>query len=350
MEPLPTETREWRVPKCTGIDALTMAEVPIPIPGPNEVLVKVHAVSLNYRDIMIVSAQYPGGAKDNVIPGSDAACEVVAVPPDEEKWKIGERVMANFCLTFLEGEINPEVIKGCLGSERDGVLTEYRVFPSEVLVRIPDHLTYEQASALPCVGVTAWNALQGPVPVKKGDTVLIQGTGGISILSMQIAHALSATTIITSSSNTKLARAKALGVDYTINYKETPDWELEVLKITEHKGVDHVIEVGGVSTILKSIASTRMGGSIHSIGFVAGFDDGGVKPLQITQNVLGKALNLRGVLIGSLAQFETLIQFIAEKKIVPAIDDTIFKFTEVKEAYAYVASQRHFGKVVVRCS
>jgi len=344
---LPTTTREYRVPKTGSIDYLTLTESPVPTPTANDVLVKVRAVSLNYRDILLVLGLYPG-AKENPIPCSDAAGEVVAIGDRVTKWKAGDRVMANFSIAHLHGDITPEIQAQSLGANADGTLTEYRILPAEGLVRIPEHLSFEQAATLPCAAVTAWNAFQGPVPLKGGDYVLIQGTGGVSVFGIQLAHAIGATVIATSSSNEKLEIAKKLGADFGINYKENPDWEKEVLKITGGKGVDHIIEVGGASTLLKSIASVRYAGWIHNIGFLAGFESD-VKPSDLTAGMLFKAAIFRGILVGTVSQFEDMNRLISSHKIIPVVDK-VFEFTQAKEAYQYLQSQKHVGKIVIRVS
>ncbi|THH26389.1 hypothetical protein EUX98_g7800 [Antrodiella citrinella] len=345
---LPSITREYRVSKrgLGSIDALTLiSDVPVPTPVANDVLVKIRAVSLNYRDLMLVLGLYPG-AKENTIPCSDAAGEVVAVGDRVTKWKVGDRVTVNFSTAHLHGDITPAIMAHSLGANADGTLTEYRSFPAEAVVSIPDHLTFEQAATLPCAGVTAWNALQGPVPLKGGDYVLVQGTGGVSVFGIQFAHALGATIIATSSSNEKLKVAKKLGADFVINYKENPDWEQDVLKITDGRGVDHIIEVGGTNTIIKSIKAVRHAGWIHNIGFLAGFDSD-VKPAEITGSLLFKGAIFRGILVGSVSQFEDMNRLISSHKIVPVVDK-VFEFAEAKEAYKYLESQKHVGKVVIR--
>ncbi|KAH8092188.1 hypothetical protein BXZ70DRAFT_951599 [Cristinia sonorae] len=340
-----TTTREYRVSKTGSIDGLELTEGPVSAPTGNDVLVKVHAVSLNFRDLMVVLGRYPG-TKENVIPCSDAAGEVIGVGDRVTKFKPGDRVMANFSPAHLHGDVDAEIQKASLGANSDGVLLEYRTFPAEGLVRIPEHLTYEQAATLPCAAVTAWNALHGPTPLKGGDFVLVEGTGGVSVFAIQFAHALGATVIATSSSDEKFGIAKKLGAAFTINYKKIPDWEQEVLKITGGRGVDHVIEVGGVATMLKSIAATRYAGWIHNIGFLAGLETE-VKASEITNVILFKAIMLRGILIGSVSQFEDMNRLISGQKIVPVVDK-VFEFTGAKEAYKYLQGQKHVGKVVIR--
>ncbi|KAI0758962.1 NAD-P-binding protein [Fomes fomentarius] len=339
---VPQKTREYRLPKVDGFHNLTLQEAAIPKLQATEVLLKVHAVSLQSRDLQIATGHYPFGQKENLVPGSDVAGEIVAIGQDIKGWKIGDRVTSSFFIDDFFGEINGET---CLGGPIDGVLTEYKVLPAHALVRIPEHLSYEEASTLPCAAVTAYNALFGPKPLKGGDIVLVQGTGGVSIFGLQIAVASGATVIATSSSDEKLQAAKKLGAAHVINYKKTPDWDKEVLKITSGRGVDHVIEVGGPGTLLKSLNAVRYGGSIHLVGFIAGQADVNSLPLQ----VLGKAALLRGILIGSRSQFEDLNRLISAVKLKPVVGK-VFDFERAQEAYAYLSSQKHVGKVIIKVS
>ncbi|EPQ55973.1 NAD P-binding protein [Gloeophyllum trabeum ATCC 11539] len=340
---IPTTTREYRLPKYDGYHNLTIKEATLPPPKANEVLVKIIAVSLQYRDLMVSKGQYPLGHKDNVVPGSDMAGEIIAVGADVAGFKKGDRVCANFALDHVYGDVNEQIKNTGLGAPIDGVLTEYRNFPAHSLVHIPAHLSYVEASTLPCAALTAYNALNGPTPLKAGDTVLVQGTGGVSIFALQLAKASGATVIATSSSDAKLKVAKELGADHLINYKQTPDWEKEVLRITEGRGVDHVVEVGGPGTLMKSLASVRYAGWVHVIGFVAGAGDTSNAPVV----ALSKAAMIRGILIGSRDQFEAMNRLIVANKLKPIVDK-VFSFEEAQEAYAYLESQKHVGKVVIK--
>ncbi|KAF9256863.1 GroES-like protein, partial [Marasmius fiardii PR-910] len=243
---LPSRTRSAFFPKVGRYKNLEFKETAIPALKSSEVLVKVHAVSLNYRDLMITRGSYVTSYQDGLIPCSDMAGEVLAVGGDITDWKIGDRVCANFCPEHLCGDLTEKSRDSQLGSgEVDGVLTKYKIFKEHSLVAIPEHLSYEEASTLPCAAVTAYNALIAPVPVKAGDTVLVLGTGGVSIFALQFAVVSGATVIVTSSSDDKLELAKKLGAHHLINYKRTPDWDQEVLKITDNRGVDYTLEVGG---------------------------------------------------------------------------------------------------------
>ncbi|PIL25844.1 hypothetical protein GSI_11597 [Ganoderma sinense ZZ0214-1] len=341
---LPKTTREYRLPKVDGFHNLTLQEAPIPKLKSTEVLVKVHAVSLQYRDLIVAKGQYPLGQKENPVPGSDMAGEILAVGEDVKVWQVGERVSSNFAVDHIHGEVTAEIKATGLGAPIDGVLTEFKVLPEHALVRIPEHLSYEEASTLPCAALTAYNALLGGNPILKGgDFVLVQGTGGVSIFGLQLAVASGATVIATSSSDKKLEVARKLGAKHLINYKTTPDWEDEVLKITNGRGVDHVLEVGGPGTIIKSVKAARYGGNVSVIGFVAGAGD--VSQLPVL--VLSKAINMRGILIGSRTQFEDMNRLIDAVKLKPVVDK-VFDFEHVRDAYEYQESQQHVGKVVVR--
>ncbi|KAH9833382.1 NAD-P-binding protein [Rhodofomes roseus] len=350
--PIPTTTREYRLLKPDGFHNLTLKEASVRTPRSTEVLVKVHAVSLQFRDIVVAKGQYPpAGQKDDLVPGSDMAGEILAVGADVKEWAVGDRVCANLCVDHVVGEVTDAMRLTGLGAPIDGVLTEYRIFPAHCLVKIPDGWTYIEASTLPCAAVTAYNALFGLNSLKAGDTVLVLGTGGVSVFGLQIAVASGATVIATSSSDSKLEVAKKLGAKHGINYKKTPDWEKEVLRITGGRGVDHVIEVGGPGTIGKSIASTRYGGSVNVIGFVA-------SPFLLllaragdTSNLPGQILSrgavVRGILTGSRKQFEDLVRLINATGLKPVVDK-VFAFEDLRAAYEYLESQQHVGKVCVQ--
>ncbi|RDX47683.1 NAD(P)-binding protein [Lentinus brumalis] len=331
---LPHVTREYRLPKVDGFHNLTLKEAPVPKLKSNEVLVKVHAVSLQYRDLIVAK-----------VPGSDLAGELIAVGEDVKGWKFGERICSNFATDHIYGDPTEEIEDTSLGGPIDGVLTEYKILPAHSLVRIPEHLTYEEGATLPAAALTAYNALMGAVPLKGGEIVLVQGTGGVSIFGLQLAVASGATVIATSSSNAKLEFAKKLGAAHLINYNETPDWDKEVLELTGGRGVDHVLEIGGPGTIVKSVNATRYGGQINVIGFVAGPSDLSQLPVL----VLAKAIHLRGILIGSRTQFEDMNRLISAVKLKPVVDK-VFDFEHLREAYEYLESQQHVGKVVVKVS
>lgn len=324
-----------------GVDELAIADLPIPEPGTGRVLVKIHAASLNYRDLMMIKGQYNPKLKMPLIPFSDGAGEVVAVGDGVTKWKAGDRVCPIFMQGWIDGEVEFKKARTALGGDLDGCLAKYRVFDENGLVAIPDHLSNEEAATLPCAAVTAWNALVESGKLKPGETVLLQGTGGVSIFALQFAKAMGAKVIITSSSDEKLDRAKMLGADITINYKENPDWDKAALEITEKRGVDHVIEVGGAGTLQKSLNAVKIGGHIAVIGVVAGKGEFSHIPIFM------KAIKLQGLFVGSRRMFEEMNAFISEHKIHPVIDK-VFEFDQAREALKTMEAASHFGKVVVR--
>ncbi|KAH7911144.1 hypothetical protein BJ138DRAFT_1179770 [Hygrophoropsis aurantiaca] len=339
---IPKSIREYRTQGDNHIN-LKLQESALNLPKANEVLVKIHAVSLQYRDLMASKGRYPGQKKD-LVPCSDMAGEIAAVGVDVTGWKVGDRVCANFALDHIHGDVNANIQKTGLGGQIDGVLREYINVPVHSLVRVPDHLSYEEGSTLPCAALTAYNALLGPTPLKGGDYVLVLGTGGVSIFGLQLAVASGAIVIATSSSDEKLKVAKKLGAHHVINYNTTPNWDDVVLEITGGRGVDHIIEVGGPGTIQKCIKSARYAGWIHIIGFVAQ----GESDLPI-RAAIGKALIYRGIQIGSVKQFEDMNRLITAQNIHPLVDK-VFPFEQAIEAYSYLESQKHVGKVVIKVS
>ncbi|KAF7364294.1 Alcohol dehydrogenase superfamily protein [Mycena sanguinolenta] len=342
---LPTTTRQYSYPQLGSFNNLVIQEVPVSAPKANEVLVKTHAVSLQFRDLMIANTTYPGGAIENLIPCSDMAGEVIAVGEDVKEWKVGDRVCANLLQDTLHNDSPNEL---GLGGAVQGVLTQYRTFPAETVVAIPSHLSYEEASTLPCAALTAYNALlSGYEPLKAGDTVLVQGTGGTSLFALQFAVASGATVIATSSSDEKLKIVTKLGAKHVINYKKTPNWAAEVVKLTNGIGVDHVVEVAGNATLGQSIASVRKRGSIDIVGVLGGLGD--VPAVDIVGPCIFKQLKIRGTYVGSVVQFKNMNKLIsANPEATRPIIDKVFEFDEVKAAYAHMESQSHVGKIVIK--
>ncbi|KZP33158.1 NAD-P-binding protein [Athelia psychrophila] len=340
---IPDTAREYRLPKyASGIQSLAIHHAPIAKPKPDEVLVKIHAVSLNYRDLAICTGHYPMEVKDAVVIGSDCSGEIVAVGDNvQTQWKIGDRVCVNVCPTHIHGPADAKIIATVLGGHEDGVLTEYKTFPESGLVRVPEHLSYEEASTLPVAGLTAYIALMGPVPLKGGDTVLVLGTGGVSMFALQFAVASGATVIATSSSDNKLAIAQKHGAHHLINYNKNPNWDEEVLKVTNGRGVDHIVEVAG--TLAKSFRSVSYGGWIHNIGFLA---EGGEQVNAGLTSIM-KGCVLRGILGLSVSQFEDMNRLISAAQIHPVVD-RVFPFEAVNEALEYLGSQKFVGKVVIK--
>lgn len=325
-----------------GIENLALVERAEPQPSANEVVVKFHAASLNYRDLLFVRGAYNPKARLPAVPFSDASGEVVAAGSDVKKWKVGDRVCPIFTQAWVEGSLSIEKRRTTLGGgDLDGVLREYGAFDENGLVKIPGHLSFEEAATLPCAAVTAWNALVVSGNLKAGDTVLTLGTGGVSVFALQFAKMHGARVIVTSSSDKKLEKAKNLGADEIINYKKTSDWDKEVLRLTNRIGVDHVVEVGGAGTLSKSLNSVRIGGHVAVIGVLAGA--GEFDP----RSVLMKAVRMQGILVGSRWMFEEMNKAIEGNRLKPVIDKT-FAFKEVSEALRYMESASHFGKIVVR--
>jgi NADPH:quinone reductase-like Zn-dependent oxidoreductase len=324
-----------------GLDSLTPIERPDPQPGYGQVVVRVRATALNYRDLIIDKGQNPA-ISFPVIPMSDGAGEVVAIGEGVTRVKVGDRVAGTFFQDWQAGEITSQIMKSALGGELDGMLAEYVVLNQNGVVILLDHLSYEEGATLPCAAVTAWHGLVSKGNLKAGDTVLILGTGGVSVFALQFAKLHGARTIVTSSSDAKLEQAKALGADELINYKTHPDWEAEVYRLTNKVGVDRVVEVGGAGTLEKSIEAVRYGGRISLIGVLTGFG-GEINPWLL----LGKSIALQGIYVGSREMFEAMNRAIAQAQLKPAIDRA-FPFTEARAAYDYLQSGSHFGKVVIR--
>jgi NADPH:quinone reductase-like Zn-dependent oxidoreductase len=323
-----------------GLDKLTMVERDTPKPGPGEVLVRLRAASINYRDIMMIAGNYNPKLKLPLVPFSDGAGEVAAVGEGVTKWAIGDRVCPIFMQGWIDGPVTYEKSKTTLGGDLDGCLREFAVFNQEGLVAIPAHLSFEEASTLPCAGVTAWHAITVSGQVARDETVLVQGTGGVSMFALQFAKLFEANVIATSSSDGKLERARELGADNVINYKEREDWDTAALELTDKIGVDHVIEVGGPGTLQRSMRAVRMGGHIAVIGVVAGQGEFTTVPIFM------KSLKLQGIFVGSRQMFEAMNAEIERSGMTPEVDK-VYPFIEVGDALEYVKGGLHFGKVVV---
>lgn len=333
--------RLYRLPQARSFDDLTLGEARVPEPGRGQVLVRMRAASLNYRDLVVATGRYSrGGTRADLVPLSDGAGEVVKVGADVRRVAEGDRVAGIFMQNWIDGPISAAYAASALGGSMDGVLAEYVLFEQHGLVHLPRALSFEEGATLPCAAVTAWSALHGERPLRPGDSVLLLGTGGVSVFALQFAKAAGGRAIITSSSDAKLERAAALGADDGINYLSEPEWDEAVRRLTGGRGVDQVVEVGGAGTLPRSMRAARIGGAVHLIGVLSG---GQVDPIRI----MHRALNVRGVRVGSRAHFEAMNRAIEQLDIHPVID-RVFDFEQAPEAYRYLESQRHVGKVVVR--
>ena len=320
---------------------LTLQEEPQPTPGRHEVLVRVHAASLNFRNQAILDGNYGGPVKNNVVPLSDGAGEVVAVGADVTRVQVGDRVTANCAVHWLGGPYLAEYQANSIGFSLDGMLAEQVLLHENALVQLPAYLSYVEAASLPCAAVSAWSALHIATPLQPGQTVLIQGTGGVALFGLQIARMFGARVLAITSSDEKAEKLKALGAEAVVNYRALPDWDREILRLTHGQGVDKVIDIAGEATIVKSAASTRIGGEIGVVGFVSGVG-GGLPPMHILQ----RSLKIAGIAIGPRTSFEALLAAMAVSEVRPVIDQ-VFPFAEYPAAYRRLASGNHVGKVVV---
>jgi NADPH:quinone reductase-like Zn-dependent oxidoreductase len=333
--------KTWRVVAGAGIEGLTLAEEALASPGPTQVRVRVRGATLNYRDLLVVRGPYPVSTKDPMVPGSDAAGEVVEVGSAVTRFKAGDRVTTSFFPNWVAGRMTPTAIAGSLGGGDNGTFREEILLDERALVATPAHLDFAQGAALTCAGTTAWNALFISGGLKPGDTVLLLGTGGVSIWALQLAKAAGLNVIITSSSDEKLARARAMGADAGINYVQVPDWGSEARRLTGGEGVDLVLEVGGEKTFAQSLAAVRMQGSIMVIGGVSGL--GGT---MVPRQLVGVAVRMQGVYVGSRTMHEDLARFVEVAQIKPVID-RVFPFAQLPDAFGHFAAGRHFGKVAI---
>jgi NADPH:quinone reductase-like Zn-dependent oxidoreductase len=313
-----------------------------PRPGLKEVLMRVRASSLNYRDLMVLKGGGRGPTKIGVVPLSDGAGEIAAIGEGVTRFKIGDRIAGCFHPRWFGGPIKPDYLTDRLGANLDGVLAEYAVFNEEAVVLLPSHLSFEEAATLPCAAVTAWVALTGHRRVTAGDTVLIQGSGGVAVFALQFARVLGARVIATTSTAGKAERLKALGASDVINYAETPDWDAKVRELTDGRGVDCIVEIGGPGTIAMSLTALAVGGHVSLIGASLSSSGTGLDPLLLT----GRGITLGSISVGSRADFEAMNRAIAMHRLRPVIDRT-FPFAEAKAAYRHFEGRSHFGKVVI---
>lgn len=325
-----------------GLDSLQVVERPEPAPGPGQVLVRVRACSLNFRDLMVVTGVYNPKLRLPLVPLSDGAGVVEAVGAGVTRVKTGQRVAGIFMQQWLYGPLSDAKARSDLGGHLPGMLAEYVVLDQEGVVPVPAHLSDEEAATLPCAAVTSWHALVHEGQTRPGDTILIQGTGGVSLFALQFAHLLGARVIILSKSDDKLARARGMGAAESINYKANPEWDKRVREFTDNAGVDHVVEVGGANTLGRSLRCVRLGGRISVIGVLSGAG-GEINPVT----VLMKMIRLQGIFVGSREMFEAMNRAIAQHQLRPVVD-RVFDFRELGPALKYLQAGAHFGKVCLK--
>lgn len=324
-----------------SLDAIIEGQRPLAKPDAHQVQIRVAATSLNYRDLLMAKGLYSRRLSLPLVLLSDGAGEVVEVGSSVTKFKSGDRVCVNFMSGWIKGPLDKSAADTALGGAIDGMHRQYANFNEESLVKIPDHMSLEEAATLPCAALTAWNGLVRQGQVKAGETVLTMGTGGVSIFALQIAKLHGARVIATSSSDKKLERLRTLGADELINYKTTPNWDKKVLELTGGKGVDHVVEVGGAGTLEKSMNAVRIGGHISMIGVLSG-------PAQFSLfPVLMKNIKIQGIFVGSVEMFEEMNRAFSLHRTKPVIDK-VFNAGELKESLQYLESGSHFGKIVLK--
>lgn len=324
-----------------GFDNLAERERPEPSPGPGEVLLRMRAASLNYRDILMVRGHYNPRQPLPLIPCSDGVGVVEAVGEGVTRVSPGDRVATAFSQTWIAGPPTVDKLRGTLGGPIDGTLAEFMALDAEGVVPVPEHLSDAEAACLPCAALTAWSALVEEGGVTAGDTVLVQGTGGVSVFALQIATMLGARVIATSSSDEKLARVTELGAWHTVNYRDEPNWGKAVRTLTGGVGVDHVVEVGGAGTLEQSLKAVRVGGTVSVIGVLSGISSElNIIPLLMSQ------LRLQGILVGSREGFERMVRAIEANRLEPVVD-RVFAFSEARAAFDYMASGAHLGKVCI---
>jgi NADPH:quinone reductase-like Zn-dependent oxidoreductase len=331
----------WQIPSF-GIDHLEMKKRALPEPARGQVLVKVHAVSLNYRDLLVVLGKYNPKLPLPRIPCSDGAGEVAAIGEGVTRVKVGQRVAGIFMQNWIDGPPDAAKQRGALGGDIDGMLAEYVVLHEEGVVTVPEHLSWDEAATLPCAAVTAWNAVVHAGGIKAGDTVVIQGTGGVSIFALQFSRLLGARVLGTSSSDEKLDRARGLGLDAGVNYRQQADWAKWVLDQTEGRGADLVVEVGGAGTFAQSLKAVRTGGCVAQIGVLSQ----ATEPFQVGP-LLHKQIHVRGIYVGARRDFEEMNRAIAQHRLQPVVDKA-FNFDDARHALSLMESAAHFGKVVIR--
>ena len=334
--------RAYRIDSFGSVDGVVPASLDDPQPGTREILIRVRATSLNYRDLMVLKGGGRGPTRLGVVPLSDGAGEVVGLGAGVSRFAIGDRVIPCFHPRWFGGPIKPDYLKDRLGANLDGMLAEYAVVHEEAAVAMPSHLSFEEAATLPCAAVTAWVALTGHRRITAGDTVLTQGTGGVAIFALQFAQLLGAQVIAVTSSAAKAERLRVLGATAVINYVEEPEWHEKVVELTEGRGVDCVVEIGGPGTLANSIKSLAVGGHISLIGSSLSRSGTMLDPLLLG----GRGMTLGSISVGSRADFEAMNRALALHRLRPVID-RVFPFDQAIEAYRHFESRAHFGKVVI---
>jgi NADPH:quinone reductase-like Zn-dependent oxidoreductase len=325
-----------------GLDNLRCAKCLAPEPGADEVMIRVRAVSLNYRDLLIAQGKYNPHMTLPRVPLSDGAGEVVSVGAEVTAWKPGDRVVVPFFPAWIDGELSPAKAASALGGDVDGMLREFATVRADALLPIPPHFGFEQAATLPCAAVTAWNGLFVSGHLRPGQILLLQGTGGVSLFGLQFGKMAGATIILISSSDAKLESGRAMGAHHTINYRTEPEWEKRVLEITEGRGADLALEVGGAGTLSKTLRAMGYAGHVSLIGVLSGI----AGEVQIG-HILHKALTVRGIYVGSRAMFKAMNDAITRNRLEPIIDH-VFSFDESPAAFRHLESAQHFGKIVIR--
>jgi len=325
-----------------GLENLKIKDLPVPEPGPGEVLVRLRAAALNYRDRLTVEGGYGSRQRhENLIPLGDGAGEVTALGPGASRFEVGDRVTLSFFPDWTGGPPTEARFETSLGGRIDGTAAEYRALPEHALVPTPDYLSDIEAATLPCAGVTAWSAVISQGGVGPGDVVVVQGTGGVALFALQFAKMAGAEVIQTSSSDLKLARVTELGADHGINYAAEPEWGVKARELNRGRGVDHVVELGGAATLKQSFRAIRVGGTISMIGVLGGPRVELLVPLVVTRNI-----RLQGVTVGSREQLETMMRAMALHRIRPVVD-RVFPLDELAQGIDYLASGQHFGKVAI---
>lgn len=331
--------RVYEIQSAGGVDALAVAERELPVPNARQVVVRVAASAINYRDLATVEDPEPRGIVYPAIPNSDAAGEIVAVGEAVTGVEPGDRVMSCFFQRWVDGPITPDAMASALGGALDGVLGEFVVLEESGVVPIPHYLDTTEAATLPCAALTAWNATIEFGQLAPGQSVLLLGTGGVSIFALQFARMAGARAIVITSSDEKAARAKALGAAATINRRETTDWQQRVLELTDGLGVDLTVEVGGAGTLERSVAATRVAGRVALIGVLTG---GEMNPMMIMR----KSITLQGIYVGSRAMFRRMTGAMQLHETRPVIDQR-FAFGDARAAYHAMRAAGHFGKLVI---